>query len=97
MEVGLGGRYDSTNIIPKKNVAVITPISFDHENYLGEDILSIAKEKLGIVNKATLVVIGKQKKEIVEYISKNNFFKKDKIFMYDKHWVVKDSQGKFFY
>ena len=57
LEVGLGGRYDSTNIIPKKNVAVITPISFDHENYLGEDILSIAKEKLGIVNKATLVVI----------------------------------------
>jgi len=97
LEVGLGGRYDSTNVIPKKNVAVITPISFDHENYLGEDILSIAKEKFGIVNKATPVVIGKQKKEIVEYISKNKIFKKNKIFMYDKHWVVKESQGKFIY
>ena len=47
-EVGLGGRLDATNIV-EPEVAVITPIDFDHENFLGHSIEEIAAEKAGII------------------------------------------------
>ncbi|MDA3865583.1 MAG: bifunctional folylpolyglutamate synthase/dihydrofolate synthase [Salinivirgaceae bacterium] len=57
VEVGLGGRLDSTNII-NPEISVITNISLDHTNLLGKDIASIAAEKAGIIKKNTPVVIG---------------------------------------
>ena len=51
VEVGLGGRWDATNVI-NAPVAVITPISVDHVEYLGDDIGGIAGEKAGIISKA---------------------------------------------
>jgi dihydrofolate synthase/folylpolyglutamate synthase len=65
IEVGLGGRWDATNVIDAP-VAVVTPISVDHVDYLGEDIAGIAGEKAGIIAKAedgapdTVAVIGRQ-------------------------------------
>jgi dihydrofolate synthase/folylpolyglutamate synthase len=64
VEVGLGGRWDATNVI-NAPVAVITPISVDHVEYLGDDIAGIADEKAGIITKAsgevdTVAVIGHQ-------------------------------------
>src|SRR5580704_10439998 len=47
-EVGLGGRLDATNIV-EPEVAIITPVDFDHENYLGHSIEEIAAEKAGII------------------------------------------------
>ena len=47
LEVGLGGRLDATNVVEKPAIAVITPISFDHEQFLGNSIEKIASEKLG--------------------------------------------------
>jgi dihydrofolate synthase/folylpolyglutamate synthase len=54
-EVGLGGRLDSTNIVTPQ-VAIITPIDFDHENFLGHSISEIAAEKAGIIKSAVTVV-----------------------------------------
>ena len=62
LETGLGGRLDATNIIPKKLCSIITPISYDHEEFLGKTINKIANEKLGIVKKSDFVLIGKQKR-----------------------------------
>ncbi len=65
VEVGLGGRWDATNVI-NAPVAVITPIGIDHVEYLGEDIAGIAGEKSGIITKAvegapdTVAIIAKQ-------------------------------------
>ncbi|MDI3313975.1 MAG: folylpolyglutamate synthase/dihydrofolate synthase family protein [Mycobacterium sp.] len=63
VEVGLGGRWDATNVIDAP-VAVITPISVDHVDYLGSDIAGIAGEKAGIISDAddvdTVVVIARQ-------------------------------------
>lgn len=58
LEVGLGGRFDATNAIPPPEVAVITPISRDHTEYLGETLASIAFEKCGIVKRGCHVVAG---------------------------------------
>ena len=54
-EVGMGGRLDSTNIIVPE-VAVITQIDFDHENFLGHSIEEIAAEKAGIIKPGAWVV-----------------------------------------
>lgn len=57
VEVGLGGRLDATNLVAPA-VSIITTISKDHEAYLGNDLLSIAREKGGIIKKAVPVVCG---------------------------------------
>lgn len=56
LEVGLGGRLDSTNVIEKPLVSVITSVSFDHTEYLGETLTEIAKNKCGIIKKGCPVV-----------------------------------------
>ena len=60
MEVGLGGRFDATNVIRQPAVSLIMPISLDHEAYLGDRVELIAAEKAGIIKKGCPVVIGFQ-------------------------------------
>jgi dihydrofolate synthase / folylpolyglutamate synthase len=73
VEVGLGGRWDATNVV-NAPVAVITPISIDHVEYLGDDIAGIAGEKAGIITRAedgavdTVAVIGRQAPEAMEVL-----------------------------
>jgi dihydrofolate synthase / folylpolyglutamate synthase len=76
IEVGLGGRWDATNVIDAP-VAVITPISVDHVEYLGEDIAGIAAEKAGIIRRApedragapdTVAVIGRQVPQAMDVV-----------------------------
>jgi dihydrofolate synthase / folylpolyglutamate synthase len=60
LEVGLGGRFDSTNVIPDPAVSVIMPIALDHQAYLGDKVELIAAEKAGIMKRGRPVVIGQQ-------------------------------------
>lgn len=69
IEVGLGGRLDSTNVIIPK-VSVITSISMDHINILGNTIEEIAKEKSGIIKEDVPVILYPQKKEAEDVILK---------------------------
>jgi len=59
LETGLGGRLDATNAV-QSNVAVITPIALDHEQWLGDSLEKIANEKAGIIKAQTPVVSGPQ-------------------------------------
>ena len=63
IEVGLGGRLDSTNVITPE-VSVITNIGLDHTQFLGETLPEIAFEKAGIIKENTTVVIGERQKEV---------------------------------
>ena len=63
IEVGLGGRFDATNVIKRPAVSVIMPISMDHEAYLGDRVELIAAEKAGIMKRGCPVVIGAQESE----------------------------------
>ncbi|MBU6471765.1 MAG: bifunctional folylpolyglutamate synthase/dihydrofolate synthase, partial [Alphaproteobacteria bacterium] len=60
LEVGLGGKYDATNVIARPQVAVITPIGLDHAEFLGTELAGIAAEKAGIIKPGVPVIIGKQ-------------------------------------
>ena len=72
IETGLGGRLDSTNVI-KPFLTAITSISLDHLGILGEDIVSIAKEKAGIIKQNVPLFISKQEKEVEALIEKIAF------------------------
>ncbi|MGH6806341.1 MAG: bifunctional folylpolyglutamate synthase/dihydrofolate synthase [Ensifer adhaerens] len=63
IEVGLGGRFDATNVIARPAVSVIMPISLDHQAYLGDRVELIAAEKAGIMKRGCPVVIGQQEEE----------------------------------
>ncbi|MCX7920403.1 MAG: bifunctional folylpolyglutamate synthase/dihydrofolate synthase [Clostridia bacterium] len=66
LEVGLGGRFDSTNIIKTPLVSVITTISYDHMDRLGNTLPEIAFEKAGIIKEGGEVVVYPQKREVEE-------------------------------
>lgn len=69
LEVGMGGRYDATNVIPSPAVAVITNIDLDHTDFLGPTKVHIAKEKAGIIKPGCLVVTGETDPEPLKIIS----------------------------
>ena len=69
IEAGLGGRLDSTNIV-NPELAIITNISLDHTNLLGNSIEEIAMEKAGIIKEKTCIIIGREQKETASVFSK---------------------------
>lgn len=68
-EVGLGGRLDATNVVMPE-VAVITPVDYDHEQFLGSSIAAIAGEKAGILKAGRPVVVAKQRGEAMGVIQR---------------------------
>ncbi|MBR2547968.1 MAG: bifunctional folylpolyglutamate synthase/dihydrofolate synthase [Eubacterium sp.] len=69
LEVGLGGRGDSTNIIKKPVITVITSISYDHMDRLGSTITEIASEKAGIIKKGCPVVVSTEREAALKVFS----------------------------
>lgn len=63
LEVGLGGRLDATNVVNKPAVCVITPVSLDHQQYLGDTVGLIATEKAGILKPDVPCIVGPQTPE----------------------------------
>ena len=68
LEVGLGGRLDATNVVPKPVACAITTISVDHQAFLGETLDVIAGEKAGIIKPGVPVVVAPQAPEALESI-----------------------------
>ena len=67
LEVGLGGRWDATNVADA-HVAVILPIGKDHAEYLGDDVLDVAREKAGIIKEGSVAVLAAQDKAVAEVL-----------------------------
>ena len=70
LEVSLGGRMDTTNVIPAPMVTVIAPISYDHMGILGNTLTEIATEKAGIIKNGTIVVSAPQEEEVAAVLEK---------------------------
>jgi dihydrofolate synthase/folylpolyglutamate synthase len=99
LETGLGGRLDSTNVVTPL-LSVITNISYDHMNLLGDTLEKIAIEKAGIIKPGVPVVIGETQKETEDLFRQEAEKRKAPVFFADKHItakMVKDSprQGLF--
>ena len=88
-EVGLGGRLDSTNIV-QPEVALLTPIDFDHENFLGHSIEEIAGEKAGIIKPRVWVVTAPQSPEAIGVIRRRAAELNARLVEVDAVWQVQE-------
>ncbi len=70
VEVGLGGRFDATNVFEAPAVSVITPVDYDHLEMLGPELSKIAWEKAGIIKRGRPVVVARQPDEALEMIER---------------------------
>ena len=70
LETGAGGEFDASNVIPHKELALITSISFDHTDLLGDTIEEIAQAKAGIISPGSTVLVGKVNEKAAEVIKK---------------------------
>src|SRR5690606_4717106 len=68
IEVGLGGRFDATNVFDAPALSVITPVDYDHLEMLGPSIEKIAWEKAGIIKRGRPVIVGRQLPEVAAVI-----------------------------
>ena len=97
LEVGLGGRLDATNVINSPNLAVITPVSVDHQQYLGETIEEIAAEKAGILKRGCFGVIGPQSEAALDVIERKAVWVGANLRVYGQHWHVGEENGRLIY
>lgn len=91
LEVGLGGRLDATNTLRQNLVSIITPIGRDHKEFLGNSLRSIAKEKVGIIKKNSMVISSKQNKIVKDIILKKAKEQNSQCLMYGENWNVKET------
>ncbi len=93
LEVGLGGRLDATNVITPE-LSVITPISIDHEQFLGNTLAKIAAEKAGIIKRGVPVVVGPQPEEAMEVIEATAARLGAPLIAYGQQWHVTQERGR---
>ena len=97
LEVGLGGRLDATNVIDSPILSVITPVSVDHQQFLGTSILEIATEKAGILKPKVPAIIGKQNKKVQEKICSIAKDIGTPISIFGKDWSSKKFKDRLIY
>ena len=88
LETGMGGRLDATNVIAKPLLTAITPISFDHTEYLGTTLAAIAGEKAGIIKRGVPCVVGRQEEEAAQVIAKKAAALDAPLFRLGHEWQV---------
>jgi dihydrofolate synthase/folylpolyglutamate synthase len=94
LEVGLGGRLDATNVIDSPRLSVITPVSIDHTQYLGDTLPLIAGEKAGIIKRGVPVIVGPQDEDALRVIEAKASGLTAPVFAHGQHWMIaRDRDG----
>ena len=94
LEVGLGGRLDATNVVAKPRLTIITPVSVDHQQYLGETLPEIAGEKAGILKRGVPCVVGPQLPDGLEVIEARAEKLGAPLLVHGQHWHVFEERGR---
>ncbi len=97
LEVGLGGRLDATNVIERPELTVITPVSIDHEQFLGDTLGKIAAEKAGIIKPGVPCIVGPQQDEALEVIEYTAARLGAPLMVHGQHWHVHTENGRLIY
>ena len=97
LEVGLGGRLDATNVIDRPAATVITPVSMDHEAYLGDTLAAIAGEKAGIVKRGVPCIVGPQADAAMEVIEGVARRLGAPLLAHGQHWHATREHGRLVY
>nr|WP_171043081.1 folylpolyglutamate synthase/dihydrofolate synthase family protein [Maritimibacter alexandrii] len=96
LEVGLGGRLDATNVIAPE-LTVITPVSIDHTQFLGDTLAAIAGEKAGIIKRGVPCVVGPQEDTALEVIEATAERLGAPLLVHGQHWQVWEERGRLIY
>lgn len=97
LEVGLGGRLDATNVVDQPELTIITPVSMDHEQYLGDTIAKIAGEKAGIIKRGVPCIVGPQHDDALAVIEACAERLGAPILAHGQHWHVGEDRGRLVY
>lgn len=97
LEVGLGGRLDATNVVARPAASVITPVSRDHQEFLGDALASIAAEKAGIIKARVPVIVGPQSAEAHDVIARRAEAFGAPLFAYGSEFFAHEEHGRFVY
>ena len=97
LEVGLGGRFDATNVIAPPALAVITPVSIDHPEFLGTTLAGIAFEKAGIIKPRTPVVVAAQEDEARAVIERQADKLRAPILIGAQDFTAREEHGRLVY
>ncbi len=97
IEVGLGGRYDATNVIATPLVSVITPVSMDHEKFFGTSLAQIAGEKAGIVKRGRPLVLAPQHAIAFDVIDAEAARLGAPVFLGNRDWMAHAEHGRLVY
>jgi dihydrofolate synthase/folylpolyglutamate synthase len=97
LEVGLGGRLDATNVIERPLATVITPVSFDHAEHLGDSLGKIAQEKAGILKAGVPAIIAAQPREALASIERQAARVKAPIKIAGEDWTATEERGRLVY
>ncbi len=96
LEVGLGGRLDATNVI-EPALSIITPVSLDHQAFLGDTVGAIAGEKAGIIKRGVPCIVGPQTDEGLAVIEARAERLGAPLLVYGQHWHVWEENGRMLY
>jgi dihydrofolate synthase/folylpolyglutamate synthase len=97
LEVGLGGRLDATNVVENVLASVITRISIDHTDFLGDTLEKIATEKAGILKRAVPAVIAAQPREALAVIERQAARLKAPLKIAGEDWTATEERGRLVY
>jgi dihydrofolate synthase/folylpolyglutamate synthase len=97
LEVGLGGRLDATNVIEKPLVSVITPVSLDHAEFLGESVAQVAAEKAGILKRGVPAIVATQPREALAVIERQAARLQCPIKIAGEDWTATEERGRLVY
>ncbi|MFB9151433.1 bifunctional folylpolyglutamate synthase/dihydrofolate synthase [Roseovarius ramblicola] len=97
LEVGLGGRLDATNVIDRPALTVITPVSMDHEGFLGDTLAAITGEKAGIIKRLVPCVVGPQDDAAMDVIEARAARLGAPLLAHGQHWHVQEERGRLVY
>ncbi len=94
LEVGLGGRLDATNVVDRPRLTIVTPVSIDHQQYLGETLAEIAGEKAGILKRGVPCVVGPQEAAGLEVIEARAARLGCPLLVHGQHWRAWEERGR---
>ena len=97
LEVGLGGRLDSTNVIEAPLATVIAPVSMDHTEFLGDTLMAIAREKAGIIKRGAPVICAEQPPEAIAVIEAQARGMHAPLHAAGQQWHVNVERGRLVY
>ncbi|MEL6204650.1 MAG: folylpolyglutamate synthase/dihydrofolate synthase family protein [Pseudomonadota bacterium] len=94
LEVGLGGRMDTTNVVDTPRLTMITPVALDHQSFLGDTVAEIAAEKAGILKRGVPCIVSRQETVAEEVIEAHAARLGAPLHVEGQHWHVWEEQGR---